>query len=275
MSSKRKSGQLFDSLVNQALAETRSRRSGQRFTSLALLEKAAEWARHLNLTTDKLDGLRNATLAALLMPDLFPEPGDGLPASPWSYRDFDDALEVYVRIDAEPHLALRWYFRGQFHQKAGRHQEALADLRRAVAMEPNRHLFCNALARLYATGPAEVQDAEKAVELAGRAVRLLPGNWSYYTTLGVAYYRAGRYEEAVAALEASLRGTAGEADAHDLYFLAMSHRRLGDVCLAMHCFERAQAWHDKRAGGLTKEMAEELGRFRAEAEAVLGRPAKE
>lgn len=39
---------------------------------------------------------------------------------------------------------------------------------------------------------------------AEKAVRLEPGNSAYRNTLGVAYYRAGRYREAVATLRVDL-----------------------------------------------------------------------
>jgi tetratricopeptide (TPR) repeat protein len=181
-----------------------------------------------------------------------------------SVKNFDRAVQ------AAPHLAVRWYLRGIFHQEAGRYEAARADLRKAVDLEPKRARFCNDLARLYATGPAKVRDPPEAVVLAERAVKLQPGEWSYHNTLGLAYYRAGRFRDAVAALEKSLRGGAGQSDALDLYFLALCHHRLGDAAHARDCFERARAWHQRKASTLPKESAAELRRFQAEAEALLG-----
>jgi hypothetical protein len=171
-------------------------------------------------------------------------------------------------VAAGPELAVRWYLRAtRCHLRGGSPDEALADLRKAVEIAPDHPVFCNALAWFLSTGPEHLRDAREAVGLAERAVKGRPGEWQYHTTLGVAYYRAGRYEDAVTALEASLDGQAGEFAASDLYFLAMCQHRLGDFCHAEHCFERARAWHERRAG---KEMAEEFKRFRAEAAAVLG-----
>jgi tetratricopeptide (TPR) repeat protein len=90
-------------------------------------------------------------------------------------------------------------------------------------------------------------------------------------TLGIAYYRAGRYAEALAALEKSLAGGAGEADAADLYFLALCHHRLGDANRARDCLRRAVAWHVANAQRLTEEVADELRGFRREAEAAFPR----
>jgi WD40 repeat protein/Tfp pilus assembly protein PilF len=175
-------------------------------------------------------------------------------------------------VGAAEHLAVRWFLRGKFHQRSGRYAEALRDLREAVRGEPDRALFCNALARFCVVAPEPFRDARAAVPLAEKAVKLQPGAWAYVNTLGIAYYRAGRYADAVAALQKSLAGGAGESDAANLYFLALCQHRLGDATGAEDCLQRARAWHERHADRLTQEEADELREFRAEAEAVVARP---
>jgi WD40 repeat protein/Tfp pilus assembly protein PilF len=185
-------------------------------------------------------------------------------------RPIQRAANLDRAIQAAPGDAIRWLFRGRFHQEAGRHAQALADLRQAVKRGPNAPGLCNVLAWFHVTAPAALRDVGEAVTLAERAVRLLPGQWTYHNTLGAAYYRAGRYRDAVPVLEASLKGGAGQYDAFDLYFLALCHHRLGDSSQAHHCLRRAQTWHKRRAAGLDRQSAQELERFRVEAEAELG-----
>ena len=73
---------------------------------------------------------------------------------------------------------------------------------------------------------------EAALPLAEKAVRLARRSAVYRNTLGVAYYRAGRYREAAEVLRPNL-GTQEDKDlALDLYFLAMSHHRLGEAARA-------------------------------------------
>jgi hypothetical protein len=61
----------------------------------------------------------------------------------------------------------------------------------------------------------------------------------------------------------------GAVLAADLYFLALCHHRLGHTALAGDCFLRAKTWHDRQAGRLSKEEAEELRAFRAEVETAI------
>jgi serine/threonine protein kinase/WD40 repeat protein len=187
-------------------------------------------------------------------------------------------------VQMAPHIAQRWHYRGIFHRKEGRSELAIADLKEAVKRSEKWEnprftaWCCNDLARLYATAPEKLRKYDDAVALAERAVRLQGGRWDYHNTLGIAYYRAGRYKEAVKELERSLKGGAGQADAFDLYFLAMCHHRLGDDMQARECFGRARHWHQNKGATVqpdlstlkdSNESLEELQRFRAEAEEVL------
>src|SRR5262249_56036285 len=82
---------------------------------------------------------------------------------------------------------------------------------------------CNELARYLVTGPPNERDPETALPLAKKAVALMPGKWMYRNTLGVVYYRLGRYERAAETLERNLRQSNEESAACDLFFLAMCH----------------------------------------------------
>ena len=113
------------------------------------------------------------------------------------------------------------------------------------------------------------RDVTTALPLAEKAVRLEPGNAGYRNTLGLAYYRADRYREAVDRLRPNLEGQDEEGLAYDLYFLAMSHHRLGEAARARDCYDLAVRWTAVQRG-LTLRQLDDLAWVRAESEEVLG-----
>jgi Flp pilus assembly protein TadD len=86
----------------------------------------------------------------------------------------------------------------------------------------------------------------------------------------VAHYRAGDWKAAVAALDKSVELHHG-GDAVDRLFLAMAHHKQGNPDEARAAYEQALQWLGKNQEALGKNQgrADELRRFRAEAEEVL------
>jgi len=81
---------------------------------------------------------------------------------------------------------------------------------------------------------------------------------------GVARYRAGEWEPAIAALEKSIELRRG-GDSCDWFFLAMAHWQLGNKGEARRWYDTAIKWMDKKA-----PTSETLIRFRGEAAELLG-----
>ena len=99
--------------------------------------------------------------------------------------------------------------------------------RRAVEANPNNARACNDLAWAYLTASESLRDWRTALALAQKAVQLVPDPMNR-DTLGLAYYRAGRYRQAVETLQPNLKDQVDWALTYDLYFLAMSHHQLGE-----------------------------------------------
>jgi hypothetical protein len=124
-----------------------------------------------------------------------------------------------------------------------------------------------------ATHPeAKSRDPGRAVDLAQQAVELAPKQRRYWNTLGVADYRAGNYQESITALEKSRQLQAGQFAAFDSFFLAMAHWQLGLKDEAQNWRAKVVEWVQKNQEALKKNPAhdDELRRFRAEAEELLG-----
>jgi hypothetical protein len=150
-----------------------------------------------------------------------------------------------------------------------RARQAIEKYRRLVAARPNDARVCNGLAWYYATAPEPLRDVKAAVPLAEKAVKLAPNDAMNVNTLGVVYYRAGRYREAVETLRPNLESQEDCGLAFDLYFLAMSHQRLGETARARDYYDWAVRWVEVQKG-LSAGQLEELKMFRAEAEELLG-----
>jgi WD40 repeat protein/tetratricopeptide (TPR) repeat protein/energy-coupling factor transporter ATP-binding protein EcfA2 len=151
------------------------------------------------------------------------------------------------------------------------YREAVAIRKQLVADFPNSAECYNGLAWILATCPVEqLRDPAKAVELATRAAaELAPSVGNYWNTLGVALYRAGKWQECVQALERSI-ALKGEGDISDLLFLAMAHQQLGSR-------DRAREWYAKGTKGLEKNQVLNQNQrlFRDEAATLFGFSAKE
>ena len=91
-----------------------------------------------------------------------------------------------------------YYTRGITRERQGKWDEAEADFRKALELEPNRASVLNYL------GYSLVERREKldeALELIQRAVDLQPDNGAIVDSLGWVYYRLGQFEEAAPLLE--------------------------------------------------------------------------
>src|SRR5262249_39242820 len=128
-----------------------------------------------------------------------------------------------------------------------------------------------ALARFYVTAPPEFRSPEKALQLALKAVATHPGDYDQLNTLGLVYYRSGRYRQAAEAFEQGVTADSDGMPLSDLLFLAMCYHHLGDRARAEAYYQKAvKPLEDSRVWSSFAEM-EELASVRAEAEAMLGK----
>ena len=108
-----------------------------------------------------------------------------------------------------------------------------------------------------------IRDSARALQYAQQAVKLSSESKGFWNTLGVAQYRTGEFEAAIASLKRSQSiGSAGEST--DLFFLAMSHQHLDNSEAAHLYFIQACEW-------MKKNKPHDIGlrRFRAEAATLL------
>jgi tetratricopeptide (TPR) repeat protein len=122
----------------------------------------------------------------------------------------------------------------------------------------------NNLAWFLATQPeGEGRDPQRAVKLATRATELEPKNAGYWSTLGVAHYRAGNWQPALESFEKSMQRADG-GNSFDWFFTAMTYWQLERRDDAKQWYAEAIAWMNEN-----KPDNQELIRFRAEAAHLL------
>jgi tetratricopeptide (TPR) repeat protein len=168
-------------------------------------------------------------------------------------------------IELKKDYADAWEGRGFAYSRLGQMQNALNDFQQYRKLTQDSPRALNRLAWVFATSPdVRLRDSTQAVELAKKAVALLPKNGSYWNTLGVAHYRADDYKAAVTALEKSVQLRDGGTST-DWFFLAMSRWRLDKKDEAQLAYNRAVRWMKQHAPDDEEQL-----RFRAEAAELLG-----
>jgi hypothetical protein len=116
------------------------------------------------------------------------------------------------------------------------------------------------------------RDIPRAVAMARTAAERTPEAAHIWNTLGVALYRARAWKEAVAALEKAEGLAPGRFLAFNGFFLAMANWHLSHKDDARRWHDKSVKWMDKNGEVLSRDPlhAEELRRFRGEAEELLG-----
>ena len=156
----------------------------------------------------------------------------------------------------------------QAHFDSKRWPESISAYKRAITLDPDEPLYRNNFAWLLATCPDPLyRDELAALEHAQKAVELEPNNANAWNTLGVAHYRSRKWQAAIDDLVKAEELNPDTYLGHNAIFLAMAHWQLGDQATARDWFEKAVAWLEQHQNS---QYDEELRRFRAEAEELLG-----
>jgi tetratricopeptide (TPR) repeat protein len=181
--------------------------------------------------------------------------------------------------DYTHHHARSLLFAGKAWMRLGKHRVALAYLSDAERLYtqlvkdfPANHVYRRELTwscyhrgwLLAVSYDAQVWQPAAAILPAKRAVELEPQDGMNWIALGMAYYRADQWPEALQALNGAVKHPRPDRRL-DLFFLAMTHARLGHDMEARQWYEQAEAWRQKHApndsfcAGLGREAAQLLG----------------
>ncbi len=152
--------------------------------------------------------------ALALSPDL-PRASDNLGLAMVRAGNPDAALPYFQKaLELNPDSTEALVNLGGALLQLGRHREALAVLRTALSLAPDQAVILGNMAWILAASPdTSIRNASEAVALAEKAVALSGGkDPTILENLATAYAAAGRFPEAVAAIEKALSAASGQGD---------------------------------------------------------------
>jgi pentatricopeptide repeat protein len=164
---------------------------------------------------------------------------------------YQDALQFY------PEDTDILYNFGIFLERSGEHDEALAMMQQVLALEPDNGAALNYVGYTWADNNINL---EKALGYIKKAVALLPDDGYVRDSLGWAYFKMGKVEQAAIELEKAATMVGDDP---------IIQEHLGDVYTAMGQVEKARSAYEKSLDLFAKE--EERERLRGKIDALPGR----
>jgi tetratricopeptide (TPR) repeat protein len=171
-------------------------------------------------------------------------------------KDFTNAVnhltaaEVIARATDTNRLSHLFYFQlGAAYERCQKIEEAEANFRKCLKMDPNFAEGLNYLGYMWAERGEHLEEAREMIE---KAVKLEPKNAAYLDSLGWVFYKLGKPREALAPLLKSIEHSE-EPDA-----TLFDH--LGDVYAALHESQKArEAWRKSIAIEPNAKIQKKLG----------------
>jgi tetratricopeptide (TPR) repeat protein len=159
---------------------------------------------------------------------------------------YRELIDLYTqRIEIDPENPAHYRSRAECYIYLGDNKKALADLEKYTETNPSEAAAgYSRVARPLVCRPQEMVNPEIVVELYRKANQIQPDKWEYLWGLGAAYYRAGRWEEAISALTRSTELPGGE-DGRNFFFLSLAHWQSGEKTAAANWYKKAIEWMQK------------------------------
>jgi hypothetical protein len=162
-------------------------------------------------------------------------------------------------------------FIGSMTDEAARQQ--LEALERTYLADPNSPVAANNLAWALLMAPPALRDVDRALVLAEGAAKQATSETAYvHNTLGTAYYRTGKFDQAIATLRPNVLENRTADLPWDLFVLSMSYSALGNERAAreyLRMGERFMRLDDHGAPLIAPEMLPELESLQGEAAQAL------
>lgn len=149
-------------------------------------------------------------------------------------RWIEQASAMLARaVQLDDHLPAPYVSLGKLHSATAKHDLALQEFQRALAINPRDAEAITGMAREYAN-TGRVQEAEQSYK---RAIALRPDYWQGYNALGSFFYEQKRFSEAIAQFQKVVELTPDNSAAHSN--LGAQYQNVGDYQKAEEEFKKS------------------------------------
>lgn len=150
------------------------------------------------------------------------------------FEDAGKALDEAEKLSPTPDDKVSvWFMRGAMYEKMKNLPLAEAEFRKVLAVHPDHTATLNYLGYMLTDRNVRLNEALGMIE---KAIAREPNNGAYLDSLGWAYYRLGRVEEAEAQIKKAVDLSPGDPTMHDHYAdILMQQKKVG---------EAVQAWEE-------------------------------
>jgi tetratricopeptide (TPR) repeat protein len=129
------------------------------------------------------------------------------------WKDAGEAIDKADTLSPKPEDKIYIYFlRGALEERQKHYDEAEAQFRKLLAVDPNNALTLNYLGYMLADRGVRLNEALSMIK---KAVELDPQNYAYLDSLGWAYYKLGQYTEAEENLTKAVARNTTDPTVHD------------------------------------------------------------
>ena len=160
------------------------------------------------------------------------------------WDDAQHALDKAEQLSTKPDDKEYVYFlRGSSYERQKKYEQAEEMFRKVLASDPQNSMTLNYLGYMLADRGVKL---DEALGLIKKAVELEPSNGAYMDSLGWAYFRLGKYDQAEQELVKASQRIGTDPTVHD--HLGDVYQKTGRLKLAVAHWERAVAEWNKTVG---------------------------
>jgi tetratricopeptide (TPR) repeat protein len=151
------------------------------------------------------------------------------------FKEADEQLDKAETLATKPDEKLYMlYLRGEYFERQKMYDQAEAEFRKALTIDPHNPGVLNYLGYMLADQGEKLPEALKMIQ---EAVDLEPQNYAYLDSLGWVYFKSGQYPQAEENLRKAIERMSTDPALHD--HLGEVYEKTGNLKMAVAQWERS------------------------------------